>query len=113
MSGDMMKNSIVLMAACLVWTGSAAWAAGHPKEGKEKAKACAACHGEDGASAAPDFPKLAGQHQDYLAKALRDYKSGARKNAIMNPMAANLSKQDINDLAAYFSTLPPAVVTRR
>lgn len=109
-----MKNSIVLlMAACLAWTGSAAWAAGHPKEGQEKAKVCAACHGDNGASATPDFPKLAGQHQDYLAKALRDYKSGARKNAIMNAQAASLSKQDIADLTAYYSTLPPAVVTRR
>lgn len=108
-----MMKTIVLMAACLVWTGNAAWAAGSVKEGREKAKVCAACHGDNGASPAPDFPKLAGQHQDYLAKALRDYKSGARKNAIMNAQAASLSKQDIADLTAYYATLPPAVVTRR
>ncbi|MGH8619254.1 MAG: c-type cytochrome [Burkholderiales bacterium] len=105
-------KKLILMAVCLAWAGGA-WAAGHPKEGKEKAKACAACHGEDGASPTADFPKLAGQHRDYLVKALTDYKSGARKNPVMNPMAANLSKQDIADLAVYFSSLPPAVVTRR
>jgi len=106
-------KKIILIVACLAWTGSAAWAAGSAKEGREKAKACAACHGEDGASAAPDFPKLAGQHREYLAKSLRDYKSGARKNAIMNAQAAALSKQDIADLSAYYAMLPPAVVTRR
>lgn len=77
--------------------------AANPVAGKEKAKVCAACHGPDGNSAAPDFPRLAGQNQDYLVKALSDYKAGERKNAIMAPQAANLSKRDIDDLAAYFS----------
>lgn len=112
MSRDAMKK-LLLLVLSLVWSGGAAWAAGYPKEGQEKAKACVACHGENGASPVPDFPKLAGQHRDYLVKALTDYKSGARKNPVMNPMAANLSRQDIADLSAYYSTLPPAVVTRR
>ena len=61
----------------------ASWAA-NPEAGKAKAaEVCAACHGADGNSASPDFPRLAGQHRDYLAKALRDYKSGLRKNPIM------------------------------
>lgn len=71
--------------------------------GKEKAKPCAACHGADGNSASPDFPRLAGQHYDYLVKALSDYKSGARKNPIMAPQVAKLTTRDIEDLAAYFS----------
>lgn len=71
--------------------------------GKEKAKPCAACHGADGNSATPDFPRLAGQHQDYLVKALNDYKTGARKNPIMAPQAAKLTTRDMEDLAAYFS----------
>ena len=64
---------------------------------------CAACHGENGISQVPDFPKLAGQHNDYLVRAMNDYKSGARKNALMAPQSANLSKRDIEDLAAYYS----------
>jgi cytochrome c553 len=75
--------------------------------GKAKAaEVCAACHGADGNSAAADFPKLAGQHRDYLAKALRDYKSGLRKNAIMQGFAATLTKDDIDNLAAYFAAQP-------
>lgn len=74
--------------------------------GREKSQMCAACHGPDGNTPmTPDFPKLAGQPADYLEKALRDYKKGARKNPMMMPMAQNLSKQDIKDLAAYYSSL--------
>jgi cytochrome c553 len=112
-SEDMTKNLAVLVLGVAAVYGVPAWAAGHPMEGKEKAATCAACHGADGNSQDPSNPRLAGQHRDYLAKALSDYKSGARKNAIMNGMAANLSKQDIADLAAYFSTLPPAIITHR
>ncbi len=82
---------------------------GNVETGKQKAASCAACHGPDGNSATPTFPRLAGQHQDYMVKALQDYKSGARKNAIMNPMAAPLSDQDMLDLAAYFATQPNGV----
>ena len=77
--------------------------AGNTEAGKQKSAPCAACHGADGNSAVPDFPRIAGQQPDYLVKVLKDYKSGARKNAIMAPQAANLSDQDMADLAAYFS----------
>ena len=78
--------------------------------GKAKAtEVCAACHGADGNSAAADFPKLGGQHPDYLAKALRDYKSGQRKNPIMAGFAQALSKQDIENLAAYYGSQPATV----
>jgi cytochrome c553 len=78
--------------------------------GQAKAKeVCAACHGLDGNSATPDYPRLAGQYPDYLAKALRDYKSGQRKNPIMAGFAAGLSKTDIENVAAYYASLPPAV----
>ncbi|MGH8631171.1 MAG: c-type cytochrome [Burkholderiales bacterium] len=71
----------------------------------DKAKqVCAACHGEDGNKPnTPDTPKLGGQPADYLAKALRDYQSGARKNPIMGAMSAGLSKREILDMAAYFA----------
>ena len=85
---------------------SSSASAGNAAAGKEKAKACAACHGADGNSASPDFPKLAGQHADYLIKSLQGYKAGTRKNAIMAPMGANLSQRDMEDLAAYFSSQP-------
>lgn len=72
--------------------------------GRKKAEACAACHGADGNSPAPTFPILAGQTQRYIYLQLKDYKEGRRKNPLMSPMAANLSKQDMQDLAAYFAS---------
>ena len=81
--------------------------------GKAKAtEVCAACHGGDGNSPAQDFPKLGGQHGDYLAKALRDYKSGDRKNPIMAGFAQALSKQEIENLAAYYASLPAVVSSK-
>ena len=78
--------------------------------GQAKAKEiCQACHGLDGNSATPDYPKLAGQYPDYLAKALRDYKSGARKNPIMAGMAGALTTNDIDNLAAYYASQPAAL----
>lgn len=78
--------------------------------GQAKVKqVCAACHGLDGNSAAADYPKLGGQYPDYLAKALRDYKSGARKNPIMAGFAGTLSDQDIENVAAYFASQPPVL----
>ena len=66
---------------------------------------CAACHGPEGNKpTAPENPILAGQHQDYLAKALKDYKSGKRNNAIMKGFAATLTNQDIADLSAWFAS---------
>ena len=96
-----MKNFLIIAAL----TVSAQAHAGDPAAGREKAKACAACHGENGVSQAPDFPKLAGQHEDYLVRSLTEYKSGARKNAIMAAQVANLKREDIADLAAYYSSL--------
>jgi cytochrome c553 len=98
------------VAGCAALFASAAAMAANPAAGKEKSKACAACHGPDGNSAAPDFPRLAGQHNDYLVKALSDYKAGERKNAIMAGQAANLSKRDIEDLAAFYSRQSGLVV---
>ena len=81
-----------------------------PAAGAAKAKeVCQACHGLDGNSPSPDYPKIGGQYPDYLAKALRDYKSGQRKNAIMAGFAQALSKQDIENLAAYYGAQPATV----
>jgi cytochrome c553 len=96
-----MKKILIITAAMAL--GATAHAA-DPAAGKEKSKTCAACHGENGISQVPDFPKLAGQYNDYLVRALSDYKSGARKNAIMTGLVTNLTQQDIADLAAYYSS---------
>jgi cytochrome c553 len=93
----------VLAACSVIALASSGALASDSVAGKEKAKTCAACHGPEGNSASADFPRLAGQHYDYLVKALNDYKSGTRKNPIMAPQAANLSNRDIADLAAFFS----------
>jgi cytochrome c553 len=97
------RNLLVLaLAACFA---APAFAGGDVSSGEEKAKTCAACHGAQGnAPTGPDFPRLAGQHEDYLLKALKDYKSGARKNPIMGGQVGGLSAQDMADLAAYFSS---------
>jgi len=97
-----MKRLIVFaLAACF---GAPALAAGDAASGKQKSQTCAACHGADGNTpTGPDFPRLAGQHYDYLLKALRDYKSGARKNPIMAGQVGNLTPKDMADLAAYYS----------
>ena len=76
--------------------------------GKEKSATCSACHGPTGVSASPMFPNLAGQNDAYIIKQLKDFKSGARTDAMMAPMAANLSEADMADLAAHFSGLPSA-----
>jgi len=82
--------------------------------GQAKAKEiCQACHGMDGNSATADYPKLAGQYPDYLAKALRDYQSGRRKNPIMAGMAAPLTPKDIDNLAAYYAAQPPVLTVHR
>jgi cytochrome c553 len=88
-------------------------AAADVEAGKKKAQeVCAACHNMDGVSTIADYPKLAGQYPDYMSKALRDYKSGARKNPIMAGMAAGLTQKDIDDVTAYFASLPPVLESR-
>ena len=81
--------------------------------GQAKAKEiCQACHGLDGNSATADYPKLAGQYPDYLAKALRDYKSGARKSPIMAGMAQGLTEKDIENISEYFYVQPSNLASR-
>ena len=100
-----MRTTFAVLAAALFFM-NASYAAGNADAGKAKAgQVCAACHGPDGNKpSSPDQPVLAGQHYDYLVKALSDYKSGKRTNAIMKGMAASLEKKDIENLAAWFSS---------
>lgn len=93
-------GSLLLCSAAALAGETAAPAA---TDVQAKVAACAVCHGTNGVSTQPAFPTLAGQHRSYLAKALHDYKSGVRKNAVMAPQAAALSEADINALAEFFS----------
>lgn len=95
-----LKFAVVMLAAAF---SLPAMAAGDAAAGEKKAAVCAACHGQDGNSPGGDFPSLAGQGEKYLTKQLQDYKSGARKNAIMQGQAAGLSEQDMADLAAFYA----------
>ncbi len=81
-----------------------AMAAGDPQAGQAKAVVCGACHGADGNSVAPAWPKLAGQNEAYLFKQMRDIKTGARTVAVMTGLLAASSDQDMQDMAAYFAS---------
>ena len=70
---------------------------------------CQTCHGADGRSNVPMYPHLAGQYRDYLAQALREYRSGARKNPTMNQQAKGLSDAQIEGLAAYYAERKPVL----
>lgn len=101
------------LAVAAIALASAAQAA-NLDAGKAKAQeVCQACHGMDGQSANfADYPKIGGQHRDYLAKALRDYKSGARKNPVMGAMAQGLTAQDIENVTSYYASQPGVLQSR-
>jgi len=102
-----------VLLAVLVCDG--ALAGGNAEAGKAKAaQVCASCHGAEGNKpTGPEFPILAGQPADYLSRALSDYKSGKRNNPIMKGFASGLSRQEIDDLAAFFSTQESRLRTMR
>ncbi len=104
--------TFALSVLCLT---TSAFASDAPKAAKPDTAAgeakytamCAACHGADGNSAAPENPKLAGQHPEYLAKQLAEFKSGKRANAVMGGMAAALSDEDMKNISAWLSSQKP------
>ncbi len=77
------------------------------------AATCAACHGSNGVGLLPEYPTIAGQHADYLARALNDYRSGKRHNAVMSAFAAALTEADIKALSAWFAAQPGLVTSKR
>ncbi len=99
-----MKKPLILAFTLLALGALQAQADGDAAAGKSKAAVCGACHGVDGNSVSPQFPKLAGQNASYIVTQLGDFKSGKRQNPIMAPNAKNLSDQDMQDLAAYFAS---------
>lgn len=123
-----MKKNLLALSLALVLTGGSpilhaeesaiASTEGNSNEGREKSGSCASCHGQDGNSMMPAFPKLAQQHASYLSKQLYAFKDGSRKDQVMGSMAQSLTDADIADVSAYYAeqkisenpepTLPPA-----
>ena len=97
-------KSLILGLSVLLLSGAAT--AADVDAGKAKAAVCAACHGANGISVIPDYPNMAGQKVKYLQSAIKAYRDGERKNPIMSPMAAGLTDTDVENIAAYFASLP-------
>lgn len=85
--------------------GIGAAQAGDAAAGQTKSAVCMACHGADGISVGPEWPNLNGQKELYLVKQLRAFRDGTRTDPLMSAMAAGLSDEDIEDLAAHYSSL--------
>jgi cytochrome c553 len=107
-----MKKWLVITSIALAFSASAVQAAGNADEGKKNSMVCAGCHGADGNSGLnPLWPKLAGQHPQYIEKQLKDFKEGRRSDPLMSPMALPLTEQGMADLAAYFSSQTKTIGT--
>ena len=98
-------NKYQLLAVAVVIGATSSAHAGSADAGKAKAAICGGCHGMEGISAIPTYPNLKGQKEQYLAKSLRAYRDGQRNDPLMSPMAKPLTDADIDNLAAYFSSL--------
>jgi cytochrome c553 len=96
-----------VVAALLLALPGLAWAT-DAERGRQKAAVCVACHGADGIAVIAEYPNLAGQKVKYLQLAIKAYRDGERRHAVMSPMAAGLSEQDIADIAAFYASLSPA-----
>jgi len=100
----MIKIQSVIAFMLLVAFPVASIAGGNAAEGQNKSATCQACHGETGMATQTIYPNLAGQHQDYLEKAMYDYRDGSRTNAVMSSFAANLTDDDIEDISAWYAS---------
>jgi cytochrome c553 len=112
MKHSMIRNLVLIAAAAIV--AAPAFASDAAAGAKKAGEVCAACHGPDGNKPiAPDYPKLGGQHYDYLVKTLKDYKSGARRNPIMAGQAQALTLREIEAVAAYYASRPSTLAYKR
>jgi len=100
-----MNNVFAASIASLLLVTANSGMAGDLTAGRSKAASCSGCHGVNGISANPLWPNLVGQKQAYLTKQLKAFRDGTRSDPMMTPMAKPLSDADIEDLAAYFSSL--------
>jgi cytochrome c553 len=98
-------KKLILAGITMLFLMSGAAIAGDASAGKTKSAACGGCHGFDGNSPIPTYPKLAGQNEAYIVKQIHDFKANTdRQNAIMMGMAAGLSDEDAADIGAYFQS---------
>jgi len=97
---------VAVLAAGAVAAAAPNAVAGDAGAGRQKALQCQTCHGLDGVAKLPEAPNLAGQSEVYLVKALKDFRSGERRNDMMSLVIANLKDADIADLAAYYAAIP-------
>ena len=108
----MLRLQMAVAIGCVCATAGVGPApAADVKAGRQKALQCQTCHGLDGQAKLPEAPNLAGQGDVYLVKALKDYRSGVRRNDMMSLVARNLKDDDIADLAAYYAAIPVTVGT--
>ena len=94
-----------------VLLSSTASFAGNIEAGKEKAATCLACHGTGNTVQGVGTPIISGQYKDYLIQAMKSYRSGARDNPVMNSFSNNLSDRDIEDIAAFYSSMESQLFT--
>lgn len=100
----MTTKALIYAALTTALLSGGAIAGGDPAAGQKKSEVCAGCHGPDGNSTVGANPRLAGQYESYLYQALTQYKNGQRESILMANMVANLSDQDMKDLAAWFAS---------
>ena len=101
-----------ILDIAVYFAGKPLTATGRPSGALPKAAAlCTSCHGQDGVAVVPVYPSLAGQHEDYLVRALEEYQKGGRKNPVMKTFAANLTDEDKATIARYFGSLTPGLAT--
>ncbi|MEI6413811.1 MAG: c-type cytochrome [Pseudomonadota bacterium] len=99
-----MNHRLLFFPIALTLAASHATADGDPEIGRAKAALCGACHGTDGNSAAPIFPKLAGQQASYIEKQITEFHSGFRKDPVMSAQVATVALDDVPHIAAYFAS---------
>ena len=104
-------QSLLLAAALMVILSPASVSAGDIEAGKAKSAVCLTCHKTSNEVVGVATPIIAGQYEDYLIQALRDYKSGTRKNPVMGGFAASLSDKDIEDIAAFYAAVDSQLFT--
>ena len=100
-----MRTFASVIISCALLGASGASLAGDAAAGKAKAASCAGCHGANGISNNPMWPNLAGQQPGYLVKQMKAFRDGTRNDPMMSPMAKPLSDADIENIAAYYSSL--------
>ena len=104
-------QSLLLAAALMVILSPASVSAGDTEAGKTKSAICLTCHKTDNEVVGVGTPIISGQYEDYLIQALKDYKSGARRNPVMGGFAASLSDEDIEDIAAFYAEFDSQLFT--